>query len=377
MVILNLKLDNILAFNDFTINFSYPRKLKQSTIENEALSSLPRFRYKKLNIFMGSNASGKTSLIKSIWSIMLFLCRKEKIHLQNIANLNKEESFVELDCVIKEHGIDTLYRIKIRTQNKVEPFRVEVAFNKIMLSQIDSYESCCKKLDASEYIFDDYIKTLDSLNFNDSIGWSVMLPATEAAFDKIYFPEFLNETESNDYLRILNNVLKTLDPAIIEITRSQDARNAYVVKHENVGSIIVQEHNNLASIPCLSSGTKYGFNIANVFFYIKHQRNGIYLIDEQFSYIDSEIEKAIIAKLAYMLGDDEQLFITTHNHEVANMNLPLHSFYFLNKEKTEDGRQIFVNCASDIENRNNVAAKSIIDNDLFGISADVSMILDI
>ena len=35
MVILNLKLENILAFNDFEVSFSYPKKLSTSLIEEE------------------------------------------------------------------------------------------------------------------------------------------------------------------------------------------------------------------------------------------------------------------------------------------------------------------------------------------------------
>ena len=98
------------------------------------------------------------------------------------------------------------------------------------------------------------------------IGWNVVIPATEALFNRVSFLEFKDEQESNDYLTMLNTVLKSLDPAIIEITRSKDTDNAYVVQHENVGAIIAQANNGLSSIPSLSSGTKYGFNITNIFF---------------------------------------------------------------------------------------------------------------
>ena len=62
MVILNLELNHILAFNDFIVNFSYPRKLNRSAIENENLQDIPSFRYKKLNLFIGSNATKKNNL---------------------------------------------------------------------------------------------------------------------------------------------------------------------------------------------------------------------------------------------------------------------------------------------------------------------------
>lgn len=92
MVIMNVKLDNVLAFSDFKVNFSYPIKLRRSIIENEELSNVPGFRYKKLNVFIGSNASGKTSFIKALWNVLLFLDRKEKAYLEKIINKKREHS---------------------------------------------------------------------------------------------------------------------------------------------------------------------------------------------------------------------------------------------------------------------------------------------
>ena len=65
MVIMKMKLDNVLAFKNFEVNFSYPQKLKRSLIQNEYLCNYSNFRYKKANIFCGSNASGVTSIIFS------------------------------------------------------------------------------------------------------------------------------------------------------------------------------------------------------------------------------------------------------------------------------------------------------------------------
>ena len=63
MAVLNVKFDNILCFDNFEANFTYPKKLVKTTLENEYLSNYPNFRYRKLNVIVGSNATGKTSLI--------------------------------------------------------------------------------------------------------------------------------------------------------------------------------------------------------------------------------------------------------------------------------------------------------------------------
>ena len=78
MVILNLKLENMLAFNDFEVSFSYPKKLSTSLIEEENLNYRKSFRYKKLNVFVGSNSTGKTSLVKCILLKSQILSSKPK-----------------------------------------------------------------------------------------------------------------------------------------------------------------------------------------------------------------------------------------------------------------------------------------------------------
>ena len=64
MIVLNLKLDQIYGFDDFEINFTYPKKVVNSMIDDEYLEGRERFRYKKAVILMGANATGKTSLGK-------------------------------------------------------------------------------------------------------------------------------------------------------------------------------------------------------------------------------------------------------------------------------------------------------------------------
>lgn len=69
MIVMSLKLDNFYSFEDFEINFSYPRKLKNSKIEYEYLENIPSFKFKKLNIIMGTNSSGKTTFGKMLLNI--------------------------------------------------------------------------------------------------------------------------------------------------------------------------------------------------------------------------------------------------------------------------------------------------------------------
>ena len=370
MIILNLKLNNIYCFRNFEINFSYPKKIRNNLMGNEFHTDYTSLRYKKLNILVGSNASGKTSLIKTIWSVLLFLSSKESAALKRIVDINYTESYIEMDFVDFIKNELYLQRIAIRTSNE-KKFDIKISHKKIKLSLNSSYENTVEKFNFIEDYFVDYIDFLANNVFD--IGWMTALPSTEEQFNRVEFMENLSENENEDYLKILYDVLHTLDPSIIKVKKSLDSKDAYVIVHQSNKTIIVQQGMELSSIPILSSGTKYGINIANLMFSIKNHRNGIYLIDEQFSYVNSDIEVSLLAKMVSLLGPDEQIFFTTHNTNILSLSFPIHSFYFLNKKDNE----ITASCASSFENRNNISVKNLYDNDVFGTAPDVSRIHEI
>ena len=66
MILLNIRLNNIYGFRDFTADFTYPKKVVNSFIEDEHLAGRPRFRYKKAVVLIGANATGKTSFGKAL-----------------------------------------------------------------------------------------------------------------------------------------------------------------------------------------------------------------------------------------------------------------------------------------------------------------------
>lgn len=73
MIVLDLKLKGVYGFDDFSINFTYPKKLVNSIVGDELLEGRNRFRYKKVNILMGSNATGKTSLGRALLRIFRYI----------------------------------------------------------------------------------------------------------------------------------------------------------------------------------------------------------------------------------------------------------------------------------------------------------------
>ena len=371
MPILYLKLDNILAFNNFEINLSYPVKLRKTLVRDENLAKKTTFRYKKLNIFVGSNATGKTSLLKCIWVILSFLSRKERAYIDNIINHNGKDANIIMDFALESIKTSKLMRIVISNSNN----GLKMAYNELPIKEGDSYESMVKNLEKLNYELIDYIDCLKTFDFTS--GWNVVLPATEEGFEIIKINQMEDTSKESAYYDILNRVLKTLDPSITNVKKSSDAQDAIVIENEYMDPIIIQSGMKMSGIKFLSSGTKYGINLANIIYSIKYQLNGIYLVDEQFSYVNSDIEGAILSTMASLLGDNEQLFFTTHNANILDLGFPFHSFNFMKKTKENGEQRIVASCASEVENRNNVPVRSILDNDMLGTAPNVNKIYEI
>ena len=200
-------------------------------------------------------------------------------------------------------------------------------------------------------------------------------PSIEDGFNRIFC--YTNNDENDDYVKTLNIVLKTFDPSIVDVYKSNEAEHTYVIKFDDGRTEIARHGYALSELRQLSSGTKYAINIAGIIHSIKKHNNGFYYIDEQFSYVNSDIEIACLNTMIELLGDGEQLFFTTHNVELMELPYPLHTFSFIKKNINNDYYEIELTNASQYEKRNNVTVKNLYDNDYFDVSPDVSKVFDL
>ncbi|MCQ2814970.1 MAG: ATP-binding protein [Bacilli bacterium] len=375
MVIVDLKLNKILGFDDISINFTYIRKTKNNPIGVENLKGIKSFNYKKVNLIMGSNSSGKTSLGRVLWNIMRFLKDKEA---QSVIYLMPEQVFeskIRMDYVVQyneRYLINRLFILMNRDKTNPEKVDIKADIQSIQLREGDTYASVSKLL-PNEPKYMDYIECLSKYDYG--IGWNIAMPITEKGFDKLNFA--LKEDEVEEYRGVMEKVLKTLDPNIKSVGISNDSKKAFVIKYDDGKTVIAQDQQVISDLPYFSSGTKYGFRIAHILYGIKKHKNGIYYVDELFSYVNSDIEVVSLSTMIQMLGDDEQLFFTSHNSEIMNLNLPLHSFSFLGKKNIDGKPTITFITASEFEKRNNVVIKNLYDNDIFGIAPSTSLIFDL
>ncbi len=363
MVIAKVYLDNILCFEDFTVDFTYPKKIVNSTIKNEFLEGVPNFKVKKVNILEGSNATGKTTFGEALLSIFVLLTKKQFNYSSLVCDKNKEAHFI-IEFV--EKGKETYFYYFVDGIIKDN----ENIFLKIVKEQLkpsDSYKTANERVKLNLKNIN-YEPLSDVMTFSN-IGWAFNFPLTDSNLQKVDLSNMKNDEE--DYLNILNKTLKTLDPSIITITKSKEIENCIIVESKYF-VIPIESGRLLRDIQYLSSGTKYGLVIADIIFAIKHDIYGFYYIDEQFSYINSEIEIAILSTMIDLLDDCSQLFFTSHNINILDMRLPIHSFSFFEKED-----KIKLINASERVLKNNVSIKNQYENNRFECLPNTEKIYEI
>ncbi|MGL5903600.1 MAG: AAA family ATPase [Cetobacterium sp.] len=372
MVIMHLKIDNLFAFKNFDINFSYPKKLVDSSIDNEYLKSKPNFRYKKFIALMGANATGKTSIGKALVGIFNFISKKETAYITKyICNKQKSAKF-SIDFLTNE---ETLYRIDSEFILKDDIYITKLKAFSTAIAKKDSYETCIKKLKEITYEKNEEIPEYQQkLEMIPNFGWLFTFPEVDS---KEKAPLLIYQKAQVE-LDIFNKILKTLDPSIKKVgklpipnnNKETENKTSYYIEVENQESILIQNGEILDSKKILSSGTRDGIEISYLINALCKKTNGFYFCDEKFSYIQSDIEIALINLMIELLEPCAQLFITTHNLDILDRAFPKHSFTFLKKE----GNQIKAIYPSDYLKKNDRALRNAIRNDIFEIAPDIDSI---
>ncbi|MGB4405439.1 MAG: AAA family ATPase [Sphaerochaeta sp.] len=364
MIVMNLALDNFFSFHDFHINMAYPKRIVNSSIENEYLDDRPNFRYKKLVILMGENASGKTTLGRALMGIFTFITNKiPDPLLAFICDKAKEASF-SIEFVV---NTKTLYRVEATIRpTGTDSYReedIDLVVKSVPITKQDSYETCVRRLDDLESKEISYIEALEDV---ERFGWLFSYPNPE---NTIKTAKILDRGK---FLSTFEIVLSALDPSVQEVREGTDIVGSYVIKLSGHDLILKDEQ--VLNDSMLSSGTKSGIDIAIMLTSMITCSNGFYYCDEKFSYIYSDMEKEILAKMVEKLGNDEQLFFTTHNMDILDMTLPKHSFVFLKKERV--GEHFKVRCvyADTYLKRNTDSLRKAVENDLFSIAPNVNRI---
>lgn len=366
MIIMDLKIDNFFAFRNFHMNMSYPKKIVNSYIEDEFLAGRRNFRYKKVNILMGANASGKTSIGKMLMKIFNFISKMQDSYLISVICDHTKYASFSMDFVVQDYR---MYRLDV----KIEPAKEENDLKTVWactryvdILEKDSYETCVKKIEQIPLELKSiYAEELQKI---ERMGWLFSYPEDISA-------GIVNCSKNDKYPIVLDYTLRALDPSVEAVEKIDIVENSYVIRMKNQDLVI--QDGEVIKNNILSSGTKAGIDIAKMLAAIVNGDNGFYYCDEKFSYVHSDEEKAFLSVMICSLKENDQLFFTTHNTDVLDLQLPKHAFTFLKKDIYDEETPIKCVSASDFLKRNTDSLRKAVENDLFAIAPNLELIYEI
>lgn len=367
MIVMDLVIDNFFAFKNFHMNMSYPEKILNSSINGEFLKERENFRYKKVNILMGANATGKTSIGQMLMAIFNFIDSKESEKVRKRVNDTRREAFFSMEFVVYSYK---LYKIDVKilpAENNERDGSINVCVRSVEINKKDSYETCKKKIEEMPCRMEsDFILELEKI---ENLGWMFSYPLDLGRGSNRY-------SKNPNFTTILDYTLRSLDSSIKKVEKSKEVDDTYII-HMDSGNLIIQEGEVVKSNNILSSGTKSGIDVADIVSSIYAGECGFYYCDEKFSYIQTEIEAAFLSIMIDGLKDNDQLFFTTHNTDILDMSLPHHAFSFLKKDMNDSSQPIQCINTSEYLKRNTDSLRNAVENDLFSISPGLELIYEI
>lgn len=300
--------------------------------------------------------------------------RKELLNITDRISDNKKESVFSIDYVSDKNTLSSLEVIIPPEEGEYSIERCQISLKCVNIKKGDSYEKCVERMkNGKEVEAFEGLEALEKVSKSSGLGWNFTYP-----MDSNYYIRDIkvDDLENELYLKVLKNVLMTLDNSIVDIKKVDSIEHTYAIVMNN-NNLIIQEGKVLDPNNILSSGTKAGIEISGFLTALMEHRNRFYYCDEKFSYIHSDIEKAILSVMISKLGDGEQLFFTTHNLDITDMDLPKHSFLFMRKENI--GGKFIISCES-VSNRLKKSTDSVrnaVDNDIFAVAPRIELIYDL
>lgn len=395
MIFTRLRFINLYAFADAELNLSYPRKPVNMPLDGEFLFSRPKFYYKKVCVITGGNASGKTSLGRVLCGIQLFLKTKELRQSLRINDKTKDASF-EVDFATEDYNHHRLY-VRFAPNDEGTYVIKEINYGSVRIALNDS---CLKTTEKLNLLFSGKPPSSAEVYFHelDENGETVILEQFKKYkfFGGWYY--LLSETKESTAgiagvnKDLLERIIRTFDSSIIGVSEMQEPKtegkddkpaSVFLIRFKNSDSLVVTSKGEITNSDRLSKGTFDAVTLSHFISAIISDHEALknvelipsmtYFLDEKLAFTHSELERMIVALIISKLKENTQFFYTTHNMDIFELDLPVHSFIFI--RKTEDNSE-FVE-ASSVLKKNDRSMRSAVVRDIFGVLPDTSLVSEL
>lgn len=350
--------------NDFEIDFTSKARVFNEDLENEVVridNSL--FSFNTIS-FVGSNSSGKSTVLSLIYKVCSFLSLGRWEYFKN--EFNKE--FINLKIDFYLDGYLYSYLVKLNKPEHIDPNNIN--FLKISDEKLFKCKYKSKKSIEEFNIKNENISnTLNSLNDTSSItkltGGHVQVNFFNtnniSNFNEILVKNSFFEALSNENNDLVSSIIKLLDESIEYIKLEDNDTIKFKRFNEREETM-----NKLELINILSSGTFRGVEL-----YIRAVnalKNGkILIVDE----IESSFQKNLVSNLLFLFNDSNininhaTLIFSTHYTEILDYLKRRDSIFITHKE---NGRIDIKNLYSDYNIRCELSKSKLFDNNVFNTS---------
>lgn len=381
MVILRVACDNLYMFKNFELDFTYSRKVHHPLSQDDELFEGSRIKVRKNLIVMGANAAGKTTFGKLLCLILNFIrgnnLDDQYFSLHKIQYDKSRDASFEIEFVV--NGVAYLLKASFRDFNlqqeqvfrqKIYPtYSIQKLRNKLNSScPIETFDADAKEM---------------NIGFR-SFAFSAAKPSKfDESVRKLSFWFMLSEPISNATVyrsevdvEFLDKILPAIDNSVSNVRRLKLAventpTNSYQISFKNNETLVVQNGDLKTCGYRLSHGT---FESIDFVFSLSVLRKGfasIFYIDERLSHMHPELEIYLARQAFLQKPKDAQLFFTTHDTELFDLNAPNTSYVIFKRNSDGFNEAIFV---SDKLNKNDRNLRNYYENDYFDVIPDYSVL---
>ncbi len=382
MLITKFSFDNLYGFEKFEVDLTYPTKLSFSSIEHEYLEFAPKFKVKRLCLISGGNATGKTSIGRLLCAATNIICgqigavaeyvkirdttKEATIQLEFVTPHNQRLNNITFTFKQGEKGVELIktdaQTAKIRksdTQTATRQRWSEVTTHSLAENpEIDLAKNMVRQVFSDEYA---PVWT----------GWNyVFYENIENSMNHFVGSNQIDITKAT-------KILKAFDPSIVSIELMRaDNQNAYQIRFENGDLLVVDmgaEKSELNDPRRLSKGTFEGLSIIRFIDDMsrKNLASTTYFLDERMAHVHTELEKSMLNVMIQKLGTNSQFFYTSHNTDILELDVPVHSHLFL--KRNENGLVEAIQPERTFK-KNDRKLANYVKNDVFGTCPDASLI---
>lgn len=381
MVILRVACDNFYMFKNFELDLTYSRKVNHPLSKDDELFEGSRIKVRKNLIVMGANAAGKTTFGKLLCAILNFIrgnnLDDQYFSLEKIQYDKFRDASFEIEFFV--NGVAYLLKASFRDYNlqqeqvfrqKVYPtYSIQKLRNRLRTSSaIETFDANDKQM---------------NIGFK-SFAFSVSKPSKfDESVKRLGFWFMLSEPISNATVyrsevdvEFLDKMLPAIDNSVKSVKRLQvegdsTPTNSYQISFKNNETLTVLNGDLKTCGYRLSHGT---FESIDFVFSLSVLRKGlasIFYIDERLSHMHPELEIYLARQAFLQKPKDAQLFFTTHDTELFDLNAPNASYMIFRRNSEGFNEVIFV---SDKLSKNDRNLRNYYENDYFEVIPDYSVL---